>query len=193
MQVRGGMAECMVRSRPLPHPACGVDRGGMAECMVRSRPLPRSATITPTCLCCQEPLPCEWEAGSNIRTISRWHPLLAIAPKAQHAGVSTHKEESALQGHALKAVVWIRYPRVCVCEIERDRERESTCRVMYWKPWFGSGIRGSAFCRSARGMFAFSVWTEFTVVTVRGSEHPRGIPLVTRITALQAEQRSEPQ
>jgi hypothetical protein len=36
---------------------------------------------------------------------------------------------------------------------------------------------------------AFSVWTEFTVTTGKVSEHPRGIPLVTRMQELQASKR----
>jgi hypothetical protein len=40
---------------------------------------------------------------------------------------------------------------------------------------------------------AFSAWTEFTVRTVRGNGHPRGMSLVTRMAALQAEQRRETQ
>jgi hypothetical protein len=35
--------------------------------------------------------------------------------------------------------------------------------------------------------------TEFTTVTVRGSEHPRGMPLVTRMAPFQAEQSRETQ
>jgi hypothetical protein len=43
-------------------------------------------------------------------------------------------------------------------------------------------------------VIAFDVWSEFTVVTVRGSGHPRGMALVTRMVALQAEeQRREAQ
>ena len=37
----------------------------------------------------------------------------------------------------------------------------------------------------------FSVWTEFTVVTVRGNGTPRGMILVTRTGALEGEQRRE--
>jgi hypothetical protein len=41
--------------------------------------------------------------------------------------------------------------------------------------------------------WAFSVWTEFTVPTGKRSGHPRGMALVTRMAALQAEQRRETQ
>jgi hypothetical protein len=37
-------------------------------------------------------------------------------------------------------------------------------------------------------LHTFNVWTEFTVVPVRASGHPRGMALVTRMQELQAEQ-----
>jgi hypothetical protein len=39
----------------------------------------------------------------------------------------------------------------------------------------------------------FRVWTEFTVPTGKRSEHPRGMPLITRVAALQVEQTRETQ
>jgi hypothetical protein len=37
--------------------------------------------------------------------------------------------------------------------------------------------------------FAFSVWTQFPVPTGKRSEHPRRMPMVTLMAALQANQR----
>ena len=36
---------------------------------------------------------------------------------------------------------------------------------------------------------SFSVWTEFTVATGKMREHPRGMPLVTRMQELEANRR----
>jgi hypothetical protein len=40
---------------------------------------------------------------------------------------------------------------------------------------------------------AYSVWTQFKVPTGKRSEHPRGMPLLTRMAAIQAERRREAQ
>jgi hypothetical protein len=52
---------------------------------------------------------------------------------------------------------------------------------------------GSAAPLSTAVLLTFSVWTQFTMPIGERSEHPRGMPLVTRMAALQAEQRRETQ
>jgi hypothetical protein len=46
---------------------------------------------------------------------------------------------------------------------------------------------------NASSVLPFSVWTKFTVSTGKRSEQPRGMALLTRMVALQAEQRRETQ